>query len=590
MSKFFGSAFCVLLFSCVLAGKVEFLENPIIGSYLYFNKVAGFSAIIFSIFFLFNSTKFNIKFGLIELFLIVFFLYIFLHAITFKTPFIPQFYSQIFLLILVFIGKYYFTIQAKLLPISLSIFMCFGIYESILGVEYLYSNPHLLGIFQPKGTFPNSGPYAIYLSVHFVLAFTVILNFKKGNEIFNKILLGISILNLTIAGFILPFTTSRTAWLASICGIVFIIFQKYNFLKKLKNGFKSKFAKLVLIGTIAFLVFLQFRQVYKFKQNSADGRLLIWKVSILMAKDAPVFGKGFNYFPKFYDNYQAKYFSEPRTEKEQYLAGKNYSAFNDYIKIFVEYGVFGFILFGLIIFLVFYKNTSIYLGVFITCCIACVSSYTLETIPTQLNFYFILMLCTITINPTKQFELPNKFNKYIIFSILVIAFYIIIKSFELEKIEKQCFLAEQDFNQENYDSTINKYEKLFESIKTDGSKLMIYGKALALKGNHLKAIEIYKLAQKHIADPFLCNNFGLSLQVNKNWKQAEYQFELSSRMVPNLIYPKYLLANLYIEKKDIINATKAAKSVLNSKVKVNSEAIIEMKNEMNQYLILQKNN
>ena len=80
------------------------------------------------------------------------------------------------------------------------------------------------------------------------------------------------------------------------------------------------------------------------KKDSADGRLLIWKVTTEMIAKKPLIGHGTNGFEANYMNYQADYFSENNNPKEALLAGNNKYAFNIFLKILSEYGLIGFII------------------------------------------------------------------------------------------------------------------------------------------------------------------------------------------------------------------------------------------------------
>ena len=51
--------------------------------------------------------------------------------------------------------------------------------------------------------------------------------------------------------------------------------------------------------------------VYVLKKDSADGRLLIWKISVLAMSDWPVLGVGLDHFCGTYGNTQAACFSYP---------------------------------------------------------------------------------------------------------------------------------------------------------------------------------------------------------------------------------------------------------------------------------------
>ncbi|WP_300852089.1 O-antigen ligase family protein, partial [uncultured Bacteroides sp.] len=83
---------------------------------------------------------------------------------------------------------------------------------------------------------------------------------------------------------------------------------------------------------------LLFRSLYLHKKDSGNGRLLIWRVSCEMIKDAPLWGHGVDGFQKNYMLYQASFFNKYPTHKWRMLADDNSFAFNEYIKFVVEHG------------------------------------------------------------------------------------------------------------------------------------------------------------------------------------------------------------------------------------------------------------
>ena len=82
-------------------------------------------------------------------------------------------------------------------------------------------------------------------------------------------------------------------------------------------------------------------KLYNMKRDSADGRLLIWKVSAMMIAERPM-GCGYGLFPKHYNLRQAEDFHEEHgTETERRNASFVYMAYDDFLEHGVEGGVIG---------------------------------------------------------------------------------------------------------------------------------------------------------------------------------------------------------------------------------------------------------
>lgn len=83
--------------------------------------------------------------------------------------------------------------------------------------------------------------------------------------------------------------------------------------------------------------------LYYWKQDSADGRLLAWQISVEMIADRPVFGWGSDGFDTFYMPYQADYFSRHPNSPFLLLADNLSHPFNEFLWFSVQYGIAGLI-------------------------------------------------------------------------------------------------------------------------------------------------------------------------------------------------------------------------------------------------------
>jgi len=94
-----------------------------------------------------------------------------------------------------------------------------------------------------------------------------------------------------------------------------------------------------------------------------------------------------------------------------------------------------------------------------------------------------------------------------------------------------------------------------------------------------KSNEVLKRATKISCDPMLYNIIGKNYQMMKEYDLAEKSFQKASLIVPNRIYPHYLLMKLYVETGEEEKAKAAAQIVLSKEPKVMSTAVKEMRKE-----------
>lgn len=76
------------------------------------------------------------------------------------------------------------------------------------------------------------------------------------------------------------------------------------------------------MGKVSFSIMFRFIIVRMLldEKDSADGRLLIWRCSVSMVKDAPWLGHGIGSFEARYMDYQADYFRQYGLNRYSMLA------------------------------------------------------------------------------------------------------------------------------------------------------------------------------------------------------------------------------------------------------------------------------
>lgn len=168
---------------------------------------------------------------------------------------------------------------------------------------------------------------------------------NPSNGVVLTLLNGMALITIIAIVLVLPASRSRAAWLGAIAGCLYI-FQTFKRFSTLQTSFFKPFKHfkrtLIVAGILFFAIALI--GMYKFKQGSADGRLLIWKVSAGMIKDKPIFGHGTDKFAADYMNYQAAYF-KPNPDVPEAMQADNVSyAYNELLKLTVEKGLIGLLL------------------------------------------------------------------------------------------------------------------------------------------------------------------------------------------------------------------------------------------------------
>lgn len=210
------------------------------------------------------------------------------------------------------------------------------------------------GCLQYGGLLPSPNPYftvtgAFYNPAYLGLTLSILMGIAIHVFIFyihrspkNKMQWGLALLAILISLPVLIGTNSRTAWISLIVPLLI----SYTPLPK-----RITWKAITLISILIGIFFILSAAFYTLRPSSANGRLLIWKVSWKMIKDRPLTGFGKGGFEANYLYYQARYMTETANEKEKYLAGNTHIAFNEPLRIGVEHGILGLTVYLLFIFI-----------------------------------------------------------------------------------------------------------------------------------------------------------------------------------------------------------------------------------------------
>ncbi len=396
---------------------------------------------------------------------------------------------------------------------------------------------------------------------------------------------------------------------------------------------KLKIASLSILIVSTFIISCY--GLYKMKNGSADGRLLMWQVSWEMIKDKPFMGWGQDGFEANYANYQAEWFkSGIGTSEQEMLAGMPDAPFNELIRIGVEYGLIGVLIVLCLLFFVFkpsrnYKNKARnpelttpdpkhrtlnpeYLIVILKSGLLSILIFSLFSYPVDVAPIMVqaIVLAAFIVNSklrnskkeyishVKQPKTPNlkpgtqnsesKTYKLLprlaIIPLLAIIPYVSHQTFNQYIGHKHWQEAYELYQYHIYDDAAEEYVKANKCIPNSGLLKQMFGKCLAMDEKWEEAKDILEEAKVFRADPILYCTMGSVYKNLKSYDKAEECYLQASNIIPHKFYSKYLLAKLYDKSGQNIQAKKMAKELLDKEIKVSSTAIKEMKTELKRLL------
>lgn len=496
------------------------------------------------------------------------------------------------LLVLWFLMKYIFTQKTKLRLFFVGIMIIIGIIEAVLGILQL--NGLLLSnhaLFNVTGDFYNPGPFSGFLAVILPLCLWVILRFGgdketrwQNVEFWISRLAWIGLLAIVI---VLPAGMSRTAWIAAFVSCVWVYLTQKVGWKKVKCalGKNHFYSILYLIGTIVVLIVV-FIGIYHFKQASADGRFFMWKIVIRAILESPLSGVGLGGFRTAYSDTQAAYFaSELRSNEEMMAAGCPDSGFNEFLQIALEQGIIGLLLFVSLLGYSLYKGVKIgevgAAGGLLSLIVFSFASYPLQLVEFWIVFIVLLAMVNGQLNQnTLVGGLSRKRSQLMFISILFLcSVYFMNQNRGYYNNYKKWFVVKKQNNNQMYDVAIEGYGELLDKMKHRPELLFETALCMNRKERYHEANKLLYDAMKLTNDPLVYYVAASNEQILGNYSKAEGLLLYVANMLPERIYPYYMLLKLYsvsgfVKRNELINT---ANIILIKEAKVPSKAVDEMK-------------
>jgi len=431
------------------------------------------------------------------------------------------------------------------------------------------------------------------------------------------------ILSVIFIALVLPASRSRAAWLAVCVSSGYLLVMKYPVREWILRHLDSRVKRTAALVASIVVLGACFSGLYFLKKGSADGRALVWKVTLDLIGDHPVTGVGFDQFKAHYMDYQAAYFESHPGSEEALVAGDTNYAFNEPLQQTAENGLLGMILEILTFLCLFvpialpgtgnqltgqvrhsgalvsrsgrepdhHKIFRVTAGAgVLSILVFALFSYPLQILPIKMNLVFYMAVLSgqapqraITIE-----EISGKSRSMIIRGVKTLLFFILLlviaaglrSLYRYQQAYRDWQEAFRVYQMGAYEASLEDYEKVWPALHDDGDYLTNYGKALSMAGQHQKAVDVLLQAAVRYPNTVVCTALGDSYKAQGEAGKAEQAYQHAWYMNPSRFYPKYLLAKLYDETGQREKAVTTAKELLDKEIKIKSIAIEEIKAEM----------
>ena len=465
-----------------------------------------------------------------------------------------------------------------------------GSIEAIWGFLQVYGwADQYHSLYRLTGSFFNPGPYSGFLAVILPVALHTLLGPKPLCRV-DKIVYGLGVICLVSIILVLPAGMSRSAWVAAGAGCGVVVWRQKRSREYVRRGIGriGRGWKRCWLGGILLLGLSIGGGLYLLKKDSADGRLLVWKMDLAVMRSQPWLGVGIGRYPGALGEAQAVYFANsPADPREEYVADAPEYGFNEFLQLGGEYGLIGLCLFlsitGIASGGLFKRNTqqtggvSGALSAFLV--FACFS-YPLHMLP--MAMLFVLLLAWSVNVGAKGVRIRRWAGQILWLPVMVLGLVAAWRLTEKETAYKTWKTARAYFRQGDYQEALNRYTPLFSALSDRPAFVFEFGECQFQNAQYGNATAIFLWAAELSADPMVYNKLGKNYQALKQYDRAEKAYVQAAHMIPHRIYPLYLLALLYREMGDMEKARDMARQVIDQEPKVWSPAVEEMKTEMKQ--------
>ncbi len=459
-----------------------------------------------------------------------------------------------------------------------------GLYE--LGVG-LFQCIQVMSLGMPYytvcGTFENPAPYSILIVLILPLAldYALFVRLRHGQRLTNM-LFYLSAFYLLFSVVILVMCVSRAAWVASVISLMSMVWLRMKC-----SVVKQCFVLLAVIILSAPFLY----GMYALKKDSADGRLLIWKISYPVAKQQVFSGVGIGGFPYVYGEAQEAYFRDKKgTQDEEMLAGAPDCAYNEYLQIWIELGLPGVLSCLCLIVYVYirllrYRNVEIIglCGTMVSLMAVSFFSYPLRCFATCLLSLFILLWAAwmpmMLDEKKRNRKLGMMFGLLLLVGVEAMVCVRFNKSYRTWTAVKRWDMVRPYFDREKYEGIENCYRALYPDLKKDAGFLFEYGMCLSYNGHYEESNIILNEGAKRSSDPMFFNLMGKNFQALGRVEEAEEMFYKAYYRVPHRIYPLYLLMGLYEKEGRDLEMLEKAHQIVGKKEKVPSSLTGYLKKE-----------
>lgn len=381
----------------------------------------------------------------------------------------------------------------------------------------------------------------------------------------------------------------RTAYL----GLLVMIVVKILSHRQIRQWWKGRtlwYKTGLTLGLVTFAVALGVG-LYQMKRDSANGRLLVWKVSAQMMKQHPE-GIGVGMFEHDYNLSQANYWqSGLATEAERWVSDTVFMAYNDYLETGVETGILGtlFLLtfFVSVIVTAYRRRDTNTLKLTVASAVMAGVNFFYATIQP-----WLILLSAVSLMLGQKNETENRLTRGVqpiskilitigIAALLCWQSTLLWSQYQLGKLSRQAEKGEQ--------IDLPQAESISQTISTSEAYWTFMYRQYAQREDYHNALRCIEEAQKYTSEPSLFFSAFDCYDGSRRTAEGIPSIVQVSRMLPQNLTSRVILLNWYDKKGDVEKAIGIAKEIVNIPTKIDNKQSSEIRAYAKKYLFNNQN-
>ncbi len=414
-------------------------------------------------------------------------------------------------------------------------------YESVLGIMQLLGIAVSHNSMCPMtGGFANSGPYGGFLAVCIAVVFAAAWRWRDSVNLYDRILFWLSSVSGCLGIVVLPASMSRAGLIAlAVSGVVFALTKTEikSYLRSHKWLPLSVVAVSLAIGAGAFCL----------KKDSALGRFHIWEIELRAIADKPLTGYGYGNALGSYGDAQAEYFEgEERGQERVRIAGCPEYAFNEYLRLGMEFGILGLLLSVAVIVLgtmmLCHSDSSLTFG------IVAWGAFAMASYPLAVWQLRLLLAVFLGAAIGVSVKVGKKGRLILVPALVCLSVGSMLVWLPENKHRKEAeskWLEERRFtNFGIFDGMADRLAILYPQLRRNFRYLYDYGYALHKECRYEESNVILREGALISSDPMFYNIIGKNHEALGDYELAERNYIHAHNMVPSRLYPYILLMEM----------------------------------------------